>query len=1239
MSKYSVKKPVTVLMCILIVIVLGVYSLSKQSLALFPNMNLPYVVVVTPYAGASAETVADEVTDVIESQVTSMNNFASVTSTSSQHYSMVMIEFNEDTNMDSVMIDLRSKLDNITFPEGVTKPTILQVSPDMLPVMTASVSVDYEGLSDDEAFIKATQYIKDEILERLSRVEGVAEVSTQGAAEIVIQLDLDSVKLAKYGYTTEQVLELIEEQNQDKLIGVAVNNGEICMLHLGNSIENIEEFRNLPLPFKNSNGDVEVVLLSELVKSDSDIKFVNNNSESYSKVNGKQTITLSFQMQNGAVITDVTNGILEELDKISSENSDFSYSIVSSQGEYIELAVGSVIENLIYGALLAIIVLILFLRDYRPTLIVGLSIPISVIATFMCMFFAGINLNMLSMGGLALGVGMLVDNAIVVIENIFRLRKEGKSKIEAAIEGAKGVGAAITSSTITTIIVFVPILFIGGTVRDVFANMAYTISFSLICSLVISLTMVPAMASKILIDSNHCPKCEGDITNEDLVCPHCGKKLRRKVKVVKEDKKVSKLEKSYDKVIRWSLNHKLVVILIPVVLFALTLGLTLAKGFVLLPSTDEGTISATVEVDASLEYEQIAKYADKLVEKLRDELDEEETVSASFGESDGLMALVIGSDESTIDSVKISLTIKLLANHKKSTEYYAERVNEIINKFNTAEELAYIQLKEEHIIASSADESDSITSYLTSSGVNIQVKGYDLEKMEIVANRIAEIVASVDGTFETSPGVKGNKNNLKIYVNKYNAAKLGLTQEDFVESVNLFLNSGSVSLVSESDSYQLSFNGISYDISMPSSLSFAGVDLSAIMKLMGSYEDFLQNFVVFDRETIEEINNSGKSLYTVIPIDKEGNPIVDYSDPNVLKNVANINVIVDLGYYMTPELDENGDYKYDANNNLIMKKEYFSYFETNYYLELLKAQVSNPELPEAEKQILQTQIMGIEMMLQNSVSFKTLAKGKLLGDENDPNCISTIKPVTGYSSISSDGNYRYFTVSSAILEGYNVTNVSNEVIKKVDEYLASEEFAPYKDIIKIEYAGENEDIMTVVEQMIIALFIGILLVYMVMAIQFQSIIYPFIVLGTLPLAFTGGFAFILIFNMEFSIVAIMGLIVLVGVAVNNGIVLIDYINQLREEGYTIRNACIEASKTRLRPILMTALTTIVALIFSAIGLSNGAELLQPLALTAIGGLIFATALTLIVIPALYMVFNYRKVKKEDALEEETNVID
>lgn len=1189
MSKYSVKKPVTILMCIMIVIVLGIYSLTKQSLGLFPEMNLPYVVVVTPYVGASAEEVTEKVTSVVESQVTSMNNFSSVQSTSSSNYSVVIVEFNDGTNMDTVMIDLRTKLDNIEFPEGTTKPTILKVSPDMLPVMTVSVSMENDEIDPEQSFIKTTQFVENELITRLNRVEGVAEVSMSGASSIVVEVNLDQNILKAKGYTNDEILSLIKEQNHDELIGIALNNGKICMLNLGNSIENIDDLKELPLPLSKTN---EVVRLKDLA-AENGIKYTDQNSESYSKVNGKKTITLSFQMQNGSVITDITKAITKELDNIKKEYSTFDYSVVLDQGEYINMAVSSVVENLIYGAILAVAILLLFLRDWRPTLIVGLAIPISVIATFMCMYFAGINLNMLSMGGLAIGIGMLVDNAIVVIENIFRLRKEGKSKKEAAIQGAKGVASAIISSTVTTIIVFVPVLFLGGTVKDVFSNMAYTITFSLLCSLVIALTMVPAMASRMFNDPNHCPKCDAEISPTDTICSCCGKKLK-KYKEPKVKNKESKFMATYDKVIRWTLSHKLIVFGSVVLLFILSVGLVVSKGFVLLPATDEGSISTTIAVNSDIPFDKLSNYTDDLAKTIKDSSNEIETVSARFGNSSGMMAL-ISSSSSNVTS--ISLTIKLKDNHRKATDYYANNIKDIITKHNSTENLKQYEIKKSDIYESETESSSSSITSFTSSGVSIRVKGYNLEKMEEVAVKLAQIMSEVEGTKKVSTGVVGSDNNLKIYVNKENAAKVGLTEQDFIDNARVIFNTTGLDSMTTENTTKLVFNGNEYELSIPSEVNIAGIGLTTIMKLFGSYEEFLKYFKVFDKKMLKVIEDSGLSVYTFMPTEFAG------------MTMTSIMLIIQTKY--------GGDF-------------------TKAMTEAMKEGISLVVSPfiyysESENKLYDGTKLGVTLP-SDAVPLDSKAAGNVLGSEDDDDAISYVKKVTGYSTILSDGKYRYFNVTCRVNQAYNVTKVSSEVNKRIDEYINSSEFDAYRDIVQIEYKGENEQIMDTVKQMIIALLIGILLVYMVMAIQFQSLVYPFIVLGTLPLAFTGGLLFVLIFGLEFSVVVLMGLIILVGVAVNNGIVLIDYINQLREEGYTIREACVTATKTRLRPILMTALTTIFGLIFTAIGLNNGAELLQPLAVTAIGGLLYATILTLVVIPIIYMAFNHRKVKQEEKKE-------
>lgn len=1188
MSKYSVRKPITVLMGILIVMVLGVFSLTKMSLALFPDMNLPYVVVVTPYPGASAEVVVDDITTEIESQVTSMSGYASVQSTSREHYSIVIVEFNQGTNMDSVMIDLRTKLDNMTFPKTATKPTIMQVSPDMLPVMTVSMSVEYPELSDEEEFIKTTEFINHEIMDRLNAIEGVAEVSLTGAADVVLQVKLNQSELNKYQtfdsttgtyvtLTNAKVIELIKEQDHNELIGIALDDGEIRMLHIGNEIQTLEELKDLPLALK-ENGNNVVLKLSDLAEEDG-IKYINNNAESYSKVNGKQTVSLSFQMQNGAVITDVTKNITATLDAIAKEYNNVSYFIVLDQGEYINLAIGSVAQNLILGAILAIGVLFIFLRDIKPTLIVGLSIPISVVATFMCMYFAGINLNMLSMGGLALGIGMLVDNAIVVIENIFRLRKEGKSKKEAAIQGARGVSSAIISSTLTTIVVFVPVLFIDGLVKDIFASMAYTIAFSLLASLVIALTMVPSIASRVLTDPDHCPKCEGSITPEDTMCLACGKKLK-KYKAPKPQKD-TKLTRAYDKTIRWCIGHKIIVSLSAVVIFLLVLGLSTIKGFVLIPSTDEGMISASVNVDNTVPFAAISEYADKLNDEINNiDNDEIETVSISFGTSTGMMALVSAS--SNTNYTNVSITVKLKENHRTETAEFAGKVKHAIENVNTGD----ISISKYNIKSIEVEQDSNSMTSLTSTGVNINVKGFDLEKMEVVANRIYEIMNNVEGVTKASLGVAKDSENVKIYVNKEKAAAVGLTQQDFVESLALVFQTTGLSVLATENTATVTFNGVEYTIDIPSDMNFQGFTLTTIMKLFGSYENFLKNFMVFDKEWLKIINDSGVSIYTILP--------VDMTDPSKGLYLG-INPLI----FFDKSLDENGNPK-------------------NEIITLETADLQNPII-----------LGNIASGLYTSIG--TYAKGSVISESDD--AIAQVQKVSGYSSISTDGKYRYFSVTSRVGEGYNITKVSAKITEEINKYLDSEEFAPYKEFVNIEYQGENEEIMSTVKEMLIALLVGVLLVYMVIAIQFQSLKYPLIIMATVPLAFTGGLVATLILGFDVSVVTLMGLIILVGVVVNNGIVLVDYINQLRESGRTVKEACVEASKTRVRPIMMTALTTIFGLIFMAIGMSNGSELLQPLAVTAIGGLLYATVLTLLVVPVFYCAMNRKTIKKEEAVSQ------
>lgn len=1114
MSNYSVKRPISILMGVLIIIVLGVFSLTKLPLTLFPDINLPYIVTISTYEGATPNEVEQEVTSKIESSVQTIGNFKEVSSMSNEHFGISIISFAESTNMDTVVIELRELINNIDFVDGVGTTRIMRISPDMLPVFTTTLFKTYdEDLTDEEILIRNTEWINSEVLLELQSIPGVADVSISGAADVVLQINLDSTKMPA-GLSNGNVLDIIEEQNVGGLVGVALDNGEIRMLYLGDKIKDLDEIKNLPI----ANDGTNVITLEDITLVDG-IKYVNGNTESYSKINGEQGIQISFQMQTNYGVTEVSNNIVKRLNEIVDNNPNSNYKVILNQGDYIESSVGTVLNNLIIGGVLAILILLLFLRDLKPTLIVGLAIPISVVGSFMLMYFAGVTLNIVSMGGLALGIGMLVDNAIVVIENIYRLIGEGKSKKEAAIYGAKEVAGAITSSTLTTIAVFLPIVFIEGMVADVFMSMAYTIAFSLGASLFIALTLVPAMASRMLDDK----------------------------KEYVDGKFTKKLKNIVEKNVRFNIKHKLIVLIIVVLVFIASSAIVISKGFIMLPASDEGTINININMSSNVDFTTKAKYTDDISASIL-KLDDVETVSASINGGGAMGFMNMGGASSDI-----SLTINLIDNRKNSTKKYLETIKEELEKVDFSN---YETLTKDDIIDTEITAQNSVMSLSGSSGVAIKVSGSNLETLELISKDITDILNANSNLTKIDDGISRGSDNVKITVNKENAMKFNLTAQDVNNNLNYFF-SGLTDLTT-TKTLIVRINNVDYKVEVPSSQT-GGIDYS----LFGDYISFVSGIKLFNKETQSLIDEYMKN--------NEGGIYV----PNFV-----------LPGYAGEEIK----------------------FIVNPYLKVINNEiVLNP--------------FSVDPTLDS------LAVAPLYVDTDES--VTSIDYVTGFTTINTDGSSYYLNVTAQVLEGKNVTNVSNDVTKEVEKYLDSDEFKAYGSGYIVKLQGENEEIMNVVSDLGLAGLVAILLVYMIMAIQFQSLIYPLIILITVPLAFTGGMIALLIANMQLSMVSIMGLIILVGVVVNNGIVLVDYINKLRDDGKTIKESVVEASKTRLRPILMTALTTILGLLGMALGFGEGGELLQPMAVATIGGLVYATVLTVTIVPAVYALFNYKKIKAEE----------
>ncbi len=1121
MSSYSVKKPITVLMGILIVIVLGLFSITRLPLTLFPEINLPFVVTITTFEGRTPEEVETEVSKKIEATVSTIGNFQEVYSMSNEHFGISVITFAESSNMDSIVVELRELLNNISFADGVGNTRILRISPDMLPVMTVTLFRTYaDDPSDEEALIRNTEWIQRDLLVTLQSIPGVADVRIRGEADVILNVKLDQAIIDGYGITHDDVLQAIEDQNVGGLIGVALDSGEIRMLYLGDKPSTLEDISNLPI--LNDGGNV--ILLSDLVQTDG-ISYINANTESYSKINGIQGIQVSFLKQADYGITEVTENIIAKLDAMEAEAGlDAHYSILLDQGEYINQSISSVLQNIILGAILAIFILFIFLKDVKPTLIVGLAIPISVIAAFMLMYFTNISLNLISMGGLALGIGMLVDNSIVVIENIFRMISEGKSKTEAAILGAKQVASAITSSTLTTMAVFLPIVFIEGLVADVFISMALTIAYSLGASLFIALTMVPAMASRMLNDRNDKP----------------------------EGKVIRSLKKGYVKSVTYTLKHKWLTMGVVLILLASSVGLVAMKGFIFLPTSDEGTVSITVTLASQVPFEQRALFADEITKDLL-EMDDIENVSASIN-GGSLFGFGMISNAS---SGQLEMTINLTKNRKESTKDNVLLIRALFADFDYSRVTG---LDESQVIEVEVAEQNSTGSFGQAQGINIKVSGYDLQTLELISNEITSIISTVPGVVKPDNGISKAADNVKITVDLEHAMAYGLTNRAVMDNIAyLYTNLDSLG---SSASLVVNIEGVDYTLDLPSEALTGGITFD----VFGDYLNFLGGILMFDAPTRSMIDryieSSNQGIYVINAM------LPGYVPGSPLQLVVN------------PFLKVVG-------GELVM----------------------NP--------------MSMDPTLLS------LALAPLYTTDSETS-IASIDRVTGFATINTDGSSRYLTVTAQVSEGYNITLVSQEVNRLVNQYLESSTFKTFGNGYTVTFQGESEDILQAVFELSLAALVAILLVYMVMAIQFQSLVYPLIILGTIPLAFTGGMFALLITNSYLSLVSIMGFIILIGVVVNNGIVLIDYINKLREEGHKVIDAILLAGQTRIRPILMTALTTILALLTLALGFGEGAELLQPMAITAIGGLIYATVLTLVVIPTIYAAINRKTIRKEEA---------
>ncbi|MEA4853157.1 MAG: efflux RND transporter permease subunit [Christensenella sp.] len=1249
MPKFSVKKPMTIFVIVILVCLLGFISVTSMTTDLLPKMDLPYVAVFTTYPGASPEKIEQAVTKPLEQTLSTTSGVKNVTSISNENTSVVILEFTQDTNMDSVMIEMSGSIDMVkaSLDDAVGTPTLIKINPDLMPVMVASVDMDGGEIGE------TSQLVQDTVLPAFERIDGVASVTATGIVEDSIEVTLSQTKidelnrrvlasvdeqlaeaqekldaakeeitdgkqqisemgktqaaklvdaglqlsagrdqieaaisslpamqqelqaqltdlqaqktaletqladaktardslqqtiaglvaagqpvpeelttqlatleqsipqmeagltqltdgitqieagiaqipvqkeqleqkLAELGESEKQletgkitlstelaqasgqlaggeaqlqqseeefekqkdaayqqaglddkitqdtISQILAAQNFSMPAGYIKDGTEKYLVKVGDQIGDMGELEHLVL-FDISAGDIGKVTLSDVA----DIKMTDNRDELYAKINGNDGILLSFQKQSTSSTTDVSSKINEAIKKLETDHPGMHIVALSDQGVYINIVLDSVLNNLLLGAVLAIIILFLFLKDIKPTIIVAISIPFSLLAAITLMYFCGVTLNVISLAGLALGVGMLVDNSIVVIENIYRLRSMGVSAARAAVKGATQVAGAIFASTLTTVCVFLPIVFTQGLTRQLFADMGLTIAFSLLSSLVIALTLVPAMGSTML----------------------------RKVKE-KKHQGFDKFTAAYQKTLRAGLKHKWVIFVIAIGLFAFSAVSILGMGTSLIPKMDSTEMMITMEMPAGSSTQETRDMSDVILERLT-ALPDVETIGAMEGGVTSLM----GGSASGSNNTSIMMYAILKDEKQHTSAQVAEMMREEVKDLPCTVEV---------------NDSTMDLSMLSGSGLEVAVRGDDLDTLKQIAQEVADRMAQTEGLTNIDNGMKDASDETRISVDKNKAAVYGLTVAQVYQQISAELASGKTA--------------------------------------------------------------------TTLALQAGDYPVVVQNSP---ENSASLAGLPDFAITGTKDGEET--------------------------------EVKLSEIAE----------------------------------------ISTEK---GLSAINHDGQVRTLTVTADVDANHNIGLVSRDFSQKLQDYQVPDGYT-------VEIQGENQTITDTFTNLIYMFLLAVVLIYLIMVAQFQSLKSPFIILFTIPLAFTGGLLALLLTGSDLSMIALLGFLLLAGIVVNNGIVFVDYVNQLRLSGVERREALIRTGGARIRPILMTAFTTILGLVPLALGMGQGAEMLQPMAIVTIGGLVYATFMTLFFVPALYDVMNKKEMKQVMIEDEEEDSID
>jgi HAE1 family hydrophobic/amphiphilic exporter-1 len=1035
-AQFAINRSATVIILITAIILIGVMSLAQIPVALMPQMDLPYAAVVTSYGGAGPEEIEEQVSKPIENMVATVSDIDILISQSRSGSSVVLIGFNYGTNMDAAMANLRDKISlaESYLPEDAAKPMVMKMDLNMMPVIAVAIG------SDELSLAQLQSIAEDDIEPRLSRISEIASVSILGGRQREIKVAVDLVKAQNYGLSLSQVTGVLAAENYN------MSSGDISFGERKYFVRSLQEFESID--------DVGEVALTTAGGSKIQLKEIAEISEGYketeqiSRVNGRAAVSILCQKGTDANTVSACEDVKKEMEKIKAEiGGKIDVDYLMDQSDYINKSIGSTARTLTEGAILAVLIIFLFMRNLRSTAIVGIAIPLSLVTTFIVMFYNGSTLNIITLGGLALGVGRMIDDSIVVFENIYRHRSLGLSAGEAALKGTVEVGGAVLASTLTMIVVFLPIGFAEGIAGVMFKPLAFTIAIAIACSLLVSLTVVPFMSSRLLTDKVMERKGGGSGF------------ISRKFHGLGDW--LDGLGERYKTALEWALGHRRKVILGVVGLIVLSLCMLPLVGAEFMPASDSGSIAVTIEADKGSIIEDVDKIAMIAEEKLLGN-PAVDIVYTRIG-SEGMMSI------SGAPSNTATFSVQLIP---KGERPGAEQVAEEIRQ----------SLKDISGVKKSVSVSEEM-SMGSESAIQINLQGDDLDTLRSISKQIEGIVKKVPGTREVKSSIADGNPEVQIRINRQRAAFFGLTPVQVSNEIKTAI-SGSVAS-------RFRVEGDEIDIRVTSTASETS-----------------------DMETLKQI-------------------------------------------------------------------------------QILTAQGSSIPLSE----------------------------------------IASFGLSTGPVQIDREDQSRQAAISCELLNR-DLSSVTKDIKAELADIVLPAGYT-------IDYGGANEQMAESFVSLLLAFIMAVLLVYVVLVIQYESFRDPFVILFSLPGAVIGVIFALLLTGRSFSVPAFIGLIMLVGIAVANAIVYIDYLKQMIASGMERTAALAETGRVRLRPILMTALATILAMSPMVTGLGEGGETNAPLATVVIGGLLATTFVTLFLVPVVYSIlddWNLKLRKKKSKLNTEDTTL-